>query len=70
MTRKASPVASLSASRRYVLGRAGFAKISAVEGVVVPPAMEAQFRAFEKQGLTAAERRRALGEKYGRARSR
>lgn len=45
---------------RYVVGRAGFAKISAVEGIRLTDAMKK--RADEKQakGLTAEEYRRAI----------
>ncbi len=51
-----------------MIGRKGFAKISAVEGIRFTAAMEADFRAFEKKGLPASERRKILAAKYGRAR--
>jgi hypothetical protein len=53
-------------SGTYTVGRDGFAKISAVEGIKVSPAAEADFREFDQRGLSAAERRRALARKYGR----
>ncbi len=52
----------------YMIGRKGFAKICAVEGIRITAAMEADFRAFEKRGLTAGERRKVLASKYGKAR--
>ncbi len=52
----------------YTIGRAGFAKISAVEGIRLTPAMTADFREFERQGLSPEERRKAIVGKYGKAR--
>lgn len=64
-------IASKSSKRvakGYVLGRERFAKISAVEGISLTPAMEADFREFERKGLSAEDRRRIIGKKYGTAR--
>ena len=55
-------------SKGYILGRARFAKISAIEGIRLTAAMEADFREFERKGLSAADRRRIIGKKYGTAR--
>ena len=55
-------------SKTYVLGRDRFAKISAIEGIRTTAAMEADFRKFERQGLSAEERRKAIGRKYGKVR--
>lgn len=58
-----------SASGRQVtrtIGRANFAKISAVEGIVLSRQMEEDFHEFDRRGLSAAERRAALFRKYGR----
>lgn len=52
----------------HTVGRKGFAKICAVEGVRLTAAMEADFRAFEKKKLPAGERRKILTAKYGKAR--
>ena len=54
--------------RGHMIGRKGFAKISAVEGIRFTAAMEADFRAFEKKGLPASERRKILAAKYGKTR--
>lgn len=51
----------------HMIGRKGFAKISAVEGIRLTAAMEADFRAFEKKKLSASERRKILAVKYGKA---
>ncbi len=56
------------AARRYTIGRAAFAKISAIEGIGLTAAMDKDFRDFERKGLSAEERRRAIGEKYGKTR--
>jgi hypothetical protein len=55
-------------SKGYVLGRVRFAKISAVEGIRMTAAMEADFREFEQKGLSAEDRRRAISKKYGKVR--
>ncbi len=54
------------ASGAHTVGRNGFAKISAVEGIVLSRETEAEFREFDRQELSAAERRKALLHKYGR----
>lgn len=54
--------------RRYTIGGRGFAKISAVEGIRLTEAMDEDFREFDRQGLSAAERRKAIARKYGKAR--
>ncbi|HEY5331194.1 MAG TPA: hypothetical protein VIJ79_15030 [Acidobacteriaceae bacterium] len=48
----------------YTLGRGGFAKISAVEGLRPSRRMESDFREFDRKGLSAEERRRELTGKY------
>jgi hypothetical protein len=53
-------------SGTYTIGRSGFAKISEVEGIQQSRRLEDDFREFERQGLSAAERRRILRNKYGR----
>lgn len=50
----------------YTLGRKGFAKISAVEGIRLSREMEGQFSEFDKKGLSADERRAAIKQTYGR----
>ena len=61
-------VSSKRSSSPFVLGRVGFAKISAVEGLKITAAMEADFREFDRRGLSAGERRAAIARKYGRDR--
>ena len=67
MKRDASSLSKL-ASKGYVLGRSRFAKISAIEGIHMTAAMEADFREFERKGLSAEGRRRVIGRKYGKVR--
>ncbi len=55
-------------TKGYTIGRDGFAKISAVEGIRITAAMEQDFREFEQQGLSAAQRRKAIAKKYGKSR--
>lgn len=51
-----------------IIGRAAFARISAVEGIRLTPEMSADFDEFERKGIPAAARRKAILEKYGKAR--
>jgi hypothetical protein len=53
-------------AKRYTLGRAAFAKISAVEGITLAPEMAEDFRAFDRESLSAEARRRVLVRKYGK----
>jgi len=55
-----------TAGKRFALGRDSFAKISAVEGIRLTREMKQDFREFDRKGLSAAERRRAIVNKYGR----
>jgi hypothetical protein len=55
-------------SKGYVIGRSSFAKISAVEGIRTTATMDADFREFERQGLSADERRKVIRRKYGKVR--
>lgn len=57
---------SSSRSGTFIIGRNGFAKIGAVEGIAPSRSLDKDFREFDRQGLSAAERRRALARKYGR----
>jgi hypothetical protein len=49
-----------AASRDFVLGRERFARISAVEGIALTTEMRATLERFDREGLSAAERRRAI----------
>ncbi len=52
----------------FTLGRAAFARISAVEGIRLTPEMENDLREYDEQGLSASERRKAILEKYAKVR--
>lgn len=56
------------ATKGFTLGRQGFAKISEVEGIRMSRAMDAEFREFDRKGLTPEERRKAIAAKYGKDR--
>jgi hypothetical protein len=56
------------ARKGYTVGRFGFAKISAVEGIRTTAAMDEDFREFERRGLSAEERRKIIAKKYGKVR--
>jgi hypothetical protein len=62
----ARTVSSKTSDTPFVLGRSSFAKISAVEGLKITAAMEAEFREFDRRGLSPSERRAAIARKYGR----
>ena len=52
----------------FVLGRDRFARISAVEGVSLTPDMRADLERFDREGLSAAQRRRAIQSRFAPAR--
>ncbi len=55
-------------AKGYTIGRRGFAKISAVEGIRLTDAMAKDFREFERKGLSPEQRRKAIVSKYGKVR--
>ena len=55
-----TPEKSRAAKAGFTLGRSGFAKISAVEGIRLTSDMEQRFRDFDRQGLSASDRRKAI----------
>jgi hypothetical protein len=59
MTKKKSPRQATKSSR-YAVGRAAFAKISAVEGIQLTEAMRKRVDEKQVKGLTADEYRRAI----------
>jgi hypothetical protein len=54
------------AARRgsFTLGRDGFARISAVEGIALTQESRAVLESFDRDGLSAAERRRAILRRF------
>lgn len=66
--KRTAPKARKNPSKGYTIGRSGFAKISAIEGIRTTAAMEADFQEFERQGLSADERRKVIRSKYGKDR--
>ncbi len=50
----------------FVVGRSGFAKISAVEGVKLTREMHKDLQEFDRKGLSAEERRKAIARKYAK----
>lgn len=50
----------------FVLGRDRFEKISAVEGIVKSKESRRMFEEFDHKGLTPAQRRHAIFEKYAK----
>jgi hypothetical protein len=49
------------------IGLAGFAKISAIEGLHLTREMRATFRALKRKGASPQQRRAAIVRKYGTA---
>jgi hypothetical protein len=66
-TRKSSSKRLKSESRGFTLRRAQFAKISAVEGVKLSEQMLREFEEFDRHGLSAEERRRAIISGYAKS---
>ena len=48
----------------FTLGRARFAQISAVEGIALTPEMREMMERFDREGLSATERRRAIFRRF------
>lgn len=63
---KASRPSKRRPTSSVTIGRRGFAKISAIEGIKLSAEAEEDFREFDRLGLSPAARRRALLRKYGR----
>jgi hypothetical protein len=61
--RKPPPTASPRPAG-FVLGRAGFARISAVEGIALTPEMRAALDSFDREGLSAEERRARIVARF------
>jgi len=49
-----------SSKTSFIVGRAGFAKISAVEGIQLKPAMKERAAEATSKGLSAEEYRKAI----------
>jgi hypothetical protein len=49
-----------------IIGRERFAKISAVEGIELTPAMKKRAADFDRRGLPGEERRRLIARTYRR----
>ena len=57
---------SRSKSTGLVIGRKGFEKISAVEGIRMSREMKTTFSSFDKKGTSAEVRRSTIMSKYGK----
>ena len=66
MTKK--PATTRDGKSSFTLGRKGFAKISAVEGIRLSADMERRFRDFDRQGLSAADRRKTIARAFAKGR--
>jgi hypothetical protein len=60
--------ADRSRSGDFTLGRDGFARISAVEGITLTADMRDMMNRFDREGLSAAERRRAIISRFAPSR--
>lgn len=50
----------------FTIGRSGFARISAVEGIRLPSDIEKHLRELDRQGLSPEDRLRAIMHKLGK----
>lgn len=62
------PTGTRDAKAGFTLGRRGFAKISAVEGIRLSAEMEKRFRDFDRQGLSAGDRRKTIARAFTKGR--
>jgi hypothetical protein len=60
MAKENKPIAKTPKSGRFVVGRDGFGKISAVEGIEMTAAMKKRASDARAKGLTAEEYRRTI----------
>ncbi|MBC7476528.1 MAG: hypothetical protein H7317_00355 [Pseudorhodobacter sp.] len=51
----------------FVIGRARFTKIAAVEGIALSADMKVRAEQFDRDGLSGDERRKAIIEKHRKA---
>jgi hypothetical protein len=51
----------------FTIGLAGFAKISAIEGLHLTREMRATFKTLKRKGASPQQRRAAIIRKYGKA---
>jgi hypothetical protein len=66
MPRQKTPTGK-SGKTAFVVGRAGFSKISAVEGIHLKPAMKQRAAEASSKGLSAEEYRKAIVRSYRKA---
>jgi hypothetical protein len=64
MAKQKKPRAKSAKTGRFVIGSAGFGKISAVEGIRLTAAMKKRAGDARAQGLTAEEYRRTIIRSY------
>ena len=64
MAKQRKTVAKASKAGGFVVGRARFAKISAVEGIQLTEVMEKRTAEARRKGLTAEEYRRTIVRSY------
>lgn len=67
MTKPLKPMKSPT-TKGFTLGRKGFAKISAIEGIHLSSEMETKFREFDQSELPASKRREAISRAFGKVR--
>lgn len=63
---KAASPKRVGQSKGLTLGLAGFAKISAVEGISLRGSSRKMFAEFDRRGLSPAERRREIFAKHAK----
>lgn len=62
----AKPPTKATKPGSFVLGRARFEKISAVEGIKTAPATQRMFAEFDRKGVAQEQRRQAVAAKFVR----
>lgn len=55
-----------ASSSGFRIGREGFARISAIEGIQLTPAMKRDLARFDRENLPQEARRQVIRTKYGR----
>jgi len=65
--KKTAKRARSAATGRFVIGREAFARFSEVEGIVDSEESRRMFAEFDRLGLSSAQRRKAIRQKYRKA---
>jgi hypothetical protein len=68
--KKTKRIARSASTGRFIVGRDAFARFSEVEGIIDTEESRQMFAEFDRLGLSPAQRRKAIMQKYRKAQAR